>query len=359
MEFILLSSFLGFLTVLVATPLAEKYLSASGIYGKDQNKSDKPRIPTSGGLVVLMGFLITITFYSGLTSLFTDIYVDKELLFGALSSITLIALIGLIDDIHIESLTLSEEVDIVTGNTIIHEKAEMVFGDSNSSEDRIGLSQPVKMLMVLPAALPLIAVGAGSWVMVLPIIGEVHWGLIYPLILLPLGLLFVSNVVNMLAGTNGLSAGLSLVTAIGLGTFGFLNNQIEAAIIAFGLAASLLGFIYYNWYPASILPGDSLTYLCGAALFSSMVIGDMEKFGVFIFSLWFLEFFLKLRSRFNAHSWGKPVNGKLEPLYSRNYSLTHIFMRKGLTEKQITSVLVLIQSLIVVTGLIVFELGLL
>ena len=352
MEFIVLSAFLGFLVTLVGTPLAEKYLAASGIYGKDQNKTGKPKIPTSGGLIVLMGFLISITFYAGATSIFTDTIVDKELLFAALASTILIALIGLVDDIHIESLASSEDIEIVTGDSILHQKAELILGSGEAGEDRKGLSQSVKMLMVLPAAFPLIAAGAGSWTMVLPVLGEVQWGLIYPLILLPVGLLFVSNVVNMLAGTNGLSSGLSLVTALGLGIFGILNGQLEAAMIAFGLAGALTGFIYYNWPPASILPGDSLTYLCGAALFSTMVIGDMEKFGVFVFTLWFIEFFLKLRSRFNAHSWGKPDVGSLKPLYDKNYSLTHPLMRRGFTESQITATLILVQIFIVLLGLI-------
>jgi len=177
------------------------------------------------------------------------------------------------------------------------------------------------------------------------------------IVLLPLGLLFVSNVVNMLAGTNGLSAGMSFIAATGLGTFAILNGKIEAALIAFGLAGALLGFLKYNWYPASILPGDSMTYLCGAGLFSAMVIGNMEKFGVFIFLPWFLEFFLKLRSGFRAHSWGTLEKGKLKPQHRKNYSLTHPLMRRGLTEKQITLVLISLEVFIVILALFIFQLG--
>lgn len=362
MIFIIVSCLLGFLTVLVTTPFAEKYLAASGIYGKDQQKPGKPSLPTSGGLIVLLGFLITLTFYSGLNSLFSDQFIDRELLFASISSAALIALVGLIDDINIDYNGLFKpsevdlEVDIVTSNTIIHEKADIIFGSENSEEARTGLSQSVKMLMVLPAALPLIAAGAGSWTMIIPLIGRIEWGLLYPLVLLPIGLLFVSNVVNMLAGTNGLAAGMSFVTSLGLGIFGLLNNQFEAAIIAFSLAAPLAGFLIYNMYPSSILPGDSLTYLCGAVMFSAMVVGDMEKFGVFIFMLYFVEFFLKARSGFKADSWGVlQSDGGLVPRHAKNYSLTHPLMRKGFNEKQITLLLVGLQTLIVVFGLFVFQ----
>ncbi len=359
MEFVLLSLLLGFLIVLVFTPVGEKYLASSGIYGRDQQKPGKPRIPTSGGLVVTIGFLTAITFYAGATSLFTDTVLDKELLFAALSSATLITLIGLMDDIHIDyKKLLDKDPEIEVGDTFLHRKADLIFGPSTGKEERVGLSQTTKLFMILPASFPLIAAGAGSWFMILPIVGEVHWGLFYPLVLLPLGLLFVTNVVNSLAGTNGLAAGLSLVTSLGLGIFGYINGQLEAAILAFCLSASLAGFLYYNNYPASVLPGDSLTYLCGAVIFSSMVIGDMEKFGVFIFTLWFIELLLKSRSRFKAESWGTlQDDGTLDPGYSKNYSLTHVLMRRGLTEKQITYTLVFTQTVIVGIGLVIFSLG--
>lgn len=342
------SVLIGFAVVLLGTPIAEKYLAASGIYSRDQQKQDRPRVPTSGGLIVLMGFIFALTFYIGANSLFTAAEIQTELLLAALSSTTIIALIGLVDDIHVdfrdvvaEQVETEIDLDIRTGKTVLHEKALLFFGEDHEDEEVRGLSQFTKALMVLPAALPLIAVGAGSWTMNLPILGTVEWGLIYPLILLPLGLIFVANAINILAGTNGLEAGLSLVAALALGIFAYQNGMTEAVAISFTLAASLLAFLVYNWYPSSILPGDSLTYMSGAVLFTAIVVGDMEKFALFLFMPWILEFLLKARSKFNADSWGLlQEDGTLRPKYEKNYSLTHPVMRRGLTEKQVTTVLV-------------------
>lgn len=360
---ILISATLGFLTVLLGVPIAEKYLAASGIYGRDQQKHGKPAIPTSGGVIVLIGFLLAITFYTGAMALFTDVLLNREIIFASLSSVTLIALIGLIDDIHVDLNRLVREdiekdivVDIETGKTVIHQKAELVFGNSTKHQDRKGLSQAVKMLMVLPAAFPLIAVGAGSWSMYIPLIGYIHWGLMYPLVLLPLGLLFVSNVVNMLAGTNGLAASLSLIASTTLGVFTYQNGSLEASAIAFCLSACLLPFVYYNWHPASILPGDSLTYLAGATMFSVIVIGNIEVFAVALFLPWMIEFFLKLRSKFQAHSWGElDSQGNLNSLYTKNYSLTHLFMDRGLNESQITLAISSAVTIWAITVLIMFN----
>jgi UDP-N-acetylglucosamine--dolichyl-phosphate N-acetylglucosaminephosphotransferase len=359
----------GFTAVLIGTPYAKKYLLLSGIYGIDQQKKDKPRLPTSGGIVVLFGFLASISLYMGLNSLIGTQKIDKALIFAGLSSVNIIALIGLLDDIHInlESL-ISEHTDqeievnlveeVKTPHMRIFKKITGDFiGKDSEQVHREGLGQIPKMLFVLPAALPLIAVGAGSWTMKIPLIQfTINWGLIYPLIITPLMLLFVANVVNMLAGTNGLSTGLSMTAATAMAIFAHLNQRPEALIFATALASTLAAFYIYNKYPASILPGDSLTYLCGAALFTTAVIGDMEKFALFIFTPWFLEFALKLRSGMNAHSWGKlQQDGTLKPQHNKNYSLTHPLMRKGLNEKQITQTLIALEAAICITGLILFQ----
>lgn len=370
MELLVLSVFLGFLVTFLGGPHAKKYLLSSGIYGIDQQKPDKPKIPTSGGLLVLFGFIISVTSFLAFSQFYYTSGLDITETLAALSSVTIIALIGLIDDIHIniqqlvnEEVEQDIEIDLESPEepetSLIWEKIAGSKGNTDTEAvHRLGLGQLPKMLFVLPAVLPLIAVGAGSWTMNLPLLGTVNWGLVYPLILLPLGLLFVSNVVNMLAGTNGLSAGMSLVASTGLGLFALMNNEIEAAVIAFSLSGALLGFLKYNMYPSSLLPGDSLTYLCGAALFSSMVVGDMEKFGVFIFAPWFLEFGLKLRSGFRAHSWGiLQSDGSLKPQHEKNYSLTHPLMRRGFSEKKITLILVGVEVLVVSAGLALFSLS--
>ena len=373
MIFLALSLALGFLVTFAGTPYARKYLLDSGIYGVDQQKQDKPKVPTSGGISVVFGFLVSITFYLGLNSFFTVPGVEVSLILAALSSVCIITLIGLVDDIHINIKKLiedeteldSDEIDLELPETRDSPLEKLVaflrwdlFSEKEDSGEihRKGLRQNLKMLFVLPAAFPLIAVGAGSWSMTVPIVGmTINWGIIYPLLLLPVGLLFVSNIVNMLAGTNGLAAGMSLIASLTLGTFAILNGETEAALIAWSLSAPLAAFLYFNFYPASILPGDSLTYLCGAAMFSAMVVGNMEKFGVFIFTPWIMEFFLKLRSSFNAHSWGiLQDNGSLKSQHEKIYSLTHVFMRRGFTEKQITVSLIIIQALISIVGLFLF-----
>lgn len=312
-----LSVGLALIVTLIGTPFLKKYLKKSGLVGIDQQKPNKPVVPSSGGIITLFSFIFSVTFFLGINSLLNNpIQVSDNLVLAAVSSVSIIALVGLVDDVNVRK-------------------------NQKEGQLRDGLDQLTKMMLVLPAAFPLIAVGAGSWEMNLPLIGFVDWGLIYPLVLVPIGLLFVSNSVNMLAGTNGLSAGLTTVTGSALGILSFSQSNIEAALIAFSISAASAGFLYYNKFEASILPGDSFTYLAGGALFSAIVLGNLEIFGILLFAPWILEFFLKARSRFNARSWGRiQSDGNLKPFTDENYSLTHPLMRRGLSEPEITIFLV-------------------
>jgi len=373
MKYIGLSLALGFLATFIGTPYAREYLLSSGIYGIDQQKKDKPKLATSGGIAVVFGFIISLTTYLGLISFASATGSQISLLLAALASVCIITLIGLVDDIHINlEKFVRDETDekdfkfnVETKDygekplSRIWDKITFFEGDKDEKKEdelhRKGLRQNFKMLFVLPAVLPLIAVDAGSSVMNLPLIGTIEWGLFYPLLLLPIGLLFVSNVVNMLAGTNGLSTGMSMIASFYLGLFAYINGEVAGTVIAWSLTASLLAFIYYNFYPASILPGDSLTYLCGAAIFSAMVVGNMEKFGVFLFIPWIAEFFLKLRSGFQAHSWGIIQEDRtLQSQHEKIYSLTHPLMNKGLNEKQITLTLMSVEIIIGAVGIVIF-----
>src|SRR3989344_3565010 len=148
-------------------------------------------------------------------------------------------------------------------------------------------------LLTAAAAIPLMVVNAGNSIMWFPFIGEVNFGLIYPLILIPLIFIGSSNMVNILAGFNGLEAGLGLIYIGNLGLYAYLNNRPLAALIAAVTFESLLAFYYYNKYPAKIFPGDSLTYFLGASLATIAIVGNIEKAALIISIPFFIEFFLQ------------------------------------------------------------------
>jgi UDP-N-acetylglucosamine--dolichyl-phosphate N-acetylglucosaminephosphotransferase len=327
---LLVSILIAFITTFVVTPYFIRFLYLAGIVGLDLQKRNRSKLPTSGGICVAFGILSGLLSYIGLHTFVSGSEIDVIPLLAVISSILIVMFVGLLDDLNVKSRAVKtkEGYDI-----------------------RVGFPQWLKPLLTLPAAIPLMVISAGETTMAIPFIGRVPFGVFYPLFLIPVGMIGASNVVNLLAGFNGLEAGMGIVYFLGLGTFGLLHNSggsdiLNGSAVFLTAFAALAGFIRYNWYPAKILPGDSLTYLLGSMVAAGVIIGNMERSGILVMSPFIIEFFLKLRVKFKATCLGKlREDGKLIPPYGRKiYSWTHLLMNiRSMTEKQVTIALILIQ----------------
>ncbi len=314
-----LYSLISFLIVLSLIPWVIKYLRKIGLMDQDQNKKDKSLIPISGGIPVLVGIFAGLMLFIFIQ---TFIYNETEFLlklFASMTSIMIITFIGFSDDL----LRITKK---------------------NGTDKIKGLKQWQKPILTLAAAIPLMVVNAGTTTLALPFIGRIDVGLIYPLIFIPIGVIGSANMVNMLAGYNGLEAGLGIVYLTMLGLFALTFSRLEGALLAFLTVAALLAFLIYNKFPAKILSGDSLTYLLGGVLVNVAIIGNIERAAIIVSIPFFIEFFLKLRTNFKAKSYGYYKNGKIQSYYNKIYSIPHIFTIKGkYTEKQIVLFIVLIE----------------
>lgn len=327
---LILSFSISFLSSLLLTKLIIPFFFSNNIIALDLHKKNKPRIPNSGGIPVCFSLLLGLMFFIAVQTFIYNNTQKMIYLFASILTIFLITIIGFFDDLN--------RTDVLSGKKTI----------------RAGLKQWQKPLLTLPAAIPLMAVSAGETTMTIPIIGTINFGYFYPLLLIPLAVVFASNSVNLLGGFNGSEAGMGVIYCSFLGLVALLTNQSIAAIIFFSTVGALLGFLLYNWCPAKILSGDSLTYCLGAVVSSGVIVGNIERAGVIVMTPFFIEFLLKLRHRFKASCLGKMrSDGRLDPPYGKKiYSLTHIVMNLGkLTEKQVTLVLILIQ---LIFSLIIF-----
>ncbi|MBS3168843.1 hypothetical protein J4216_06960, partial [Candidatus Woesearchaeota archaeon] len=147
-----------------------------------------------------------------------------------------------------------------------------------------------------------------------------------------------------LEGYNGLGTGMGIIYMGMLGLYAYLNDRNIAALIALVVFCALIAFYFYNRFPAKILPGDSLTYLLGASITVVAITGNIEKAAIVSSIPFFIEFFLKLISKFKAQSYGHYYKGKIKVNHNKIYSLPHIFAITGrYTEKQIVYFMMLIQ----------------
>lgn len=76
-------------------------------------------------------------------------------------------------------------------------------------------------------------------------------------------LLATTNALNLIDGSDGLCATLGTIICGSLGVLAAYNNHFAEASIAFALCGALLGFLVFNFPPASIFLGDSGSLLVG------------------------------------------------------------------------------------------------
>ena len=329
-----------FITAMLVIPKAIVFLRNISVVGRDIQKKGRPEVPEMGGVPVLIGFLAGMLLYTATNTFYfrNEAYIS---LLAAMLTVTLITLIGMIDD-----LTALLKPDFFRFNRVNHKSVK-----------RIGFKQRHKFLLPLPAAVPLMAVQSGVSVVSVPFFGAVDIGLLYPLFVIPLAVFGASNACNMLAGMNGLEAGLGVVLISALGLYAYVQTGSSiAAPIAFMFVAALFAFLIFNWYPAKLFSGDSLTYTIGAVAAVVAILGNIEKFALFCFIPWFVEFGLKARSRFKAESFGVlQKDGTLKAPGKKVYSLTHVVMRCGrFREWEVSMILIGVEVIVCLLGFVLF-----
>jgi UDP-GlcNAc:undecaprenyl-phosphate GlcNAc-1-phosphate transferase len=78
----------------------------------------------------------------------------------------------------------------------------------------------------------------------------------------------ITNAFNLLDNMDGLSAGVALVASLVLLLNAWLLGGFFMSLVYVALIGSLLGFLVYNWHPASIFLGDSGSLFIGFVLAS-------------------------------------------------------------------------------------------
>ena len=323
----------SFFVTLFIIPFWIRKAKQIGLVWKDMNKLSHEKVAGSGGIIAVFGFIIGVLFYIAYSVFILDINDSRLIEILALLNVILISAgVGLIDDL---------------------------FGWQHG-----GLSRRSRLILVFLAAIPLMAINAGKSTVSLPFLGVVNLGIFYPLIIIPIGIIGATYTFNFLAGYNGLEAGQGIILLSAVGLVAFFTGNSWLFIIALTMAAALLAFLFYNFHPAKVFPGDSLTYTVGGLIAIISILGNFEKVAVFFFIPYMIETILKLRGRLLKQSFGKPLeDGFLDLRYSKLYGLEHIsiFLQKKFnikpTEKKVVYSIWIFQIIIILFVFVIFKEG--
>ena len=216
---IILSFITAFLLVYLAIPSIINIARVKHLYDlPDHRKSHEQAVPTLGGVAIFAGVIFSIILWTPF-----DVFGDLQYI---LCSFIIIFLIGAKDDI----LPMSP----------YRKMMGQIFAC---------------FILVFKAQVRLTSLYGIFGVYTIP---EV------PSILLSMfTILVIINAFNLIDGINGLTGSLATLISMTLGTWFFLIDRTDLAIIAFSLAGATIAFLRYNITPARIFMGDTGSILIG------------------------------------------------------------------------------------------------
>jgi UDP-GlcNAc:undecaprenyl-phosphate GlcNAc-1-phosphate transferase len=142
-------------------------------------------------------------------------------------------------------------------------------------DDARDLPPWAKLAGQIVAALILVNAGVVVNNITFPFLGAVDFGdLGAPLTVI--GLVAVMNVVNFSDGVDGLAAGVCAISSIAFAIIAFDLGKDAAGVLAGITAGAALGFLIYNFHPASVFMGDCGSNLLGLLLGAVIVEGSLK-----------------------------------------------------------------------------------
>lgn len=243
---------LAFITSYVFTPytvrLARKVKALDK--PKDKRKVHKRVMPRLGGIAIVLGFLTSAIY------LIITMIIERNL--DIVSNNSYIQLIG-----------------FFIGIVVL--EAFCYFDDTK------GIKPIVKLLGQLLAAIIVVASGIVMDRIVIASSEAIISNEIFLKIFSVFWIVVITNAINLIDGLDGLSTGVSLISAICLMLIFILNSSpVISIILATALAGSLLGFLPFNFNPARTFMGDTGSNFIGFTLAVISIMGVAKTYTAII-----------------------------------------------------------------------------
>ena len=292
-----------------ATPLMKLLARKVGAMDvpKDERRMHHVPIPRMGGLAIFLGFFI-----SFLT--FGDIPPELR---GILLGAVCIVILGVLDDIMTLPALPKFCVQILAAVIVVMSGCRI--------EHFMGLTLPV-------------------------------W-LSYPVSVI--WIVAITNAVNFIDGLDGLAAGVSAISAgtmliVALMLVPDPNAMLSAVVLA-ALVGACIGFIPYNFNPATIFMGDTGSTFLGFMLASISIFGLFKTYAVISFAVPFLVLGLPIFDICFAVI--RRVAKGQSPMHADRGHVHHRLIDMGFSQKQAVAISYLLSALLGLSAVVLTDRG--
>ncbi len=301
---------IAFMTSFMATPHTINLAKKLGAVDtpKDQRRINKITMPRLGGLAVILGFLVSITYLIIVMSIEKNINIMEDKINYKLTGFILggivIGIVCFIDDVkNIKAL--------------------------------------YKLIAQIIAAVIAISFGVRIDYIDFPFFDISSSNVLFYNVVTVFWIVGITNAMNLIDGLDGLSTGISIISCMSLLIIFALNGSpLISIVLITALCGSLVGFLPYNFNPAKTFIGDTGSNFLGYSLAIISILGIAKTYTAIVIVapviVLALPVFDTVFAIIRRVIKGKSLKAIIQP--DANH-LHHKMLQKGFTQKQAVLIL--------------------
>jgi phospho-N-acetylmuramoyl-pentapeptide-transferase len=178
----------------------------------------------------------------------------------------------------------------------------------------------------------------------------------------------VSNGANLTDGIDGLAAGTSAIAVLTIGIFAFVSGNIifsdylnvmyiprsgEMVIFITAFVGALIGFLWYNTYPAQVFMGDTGSLTIGGIIAVLAIATRKEWLVPILCGVFFMET-LSVMLQVSYFKYTKKKTGEGRRIFLMS-PLHHHYQKKGIHESKIVTRFWIVAILLAIVSVVTLK----
>jgi phospho-N-acetylmuramoyl-pentapeptide-transferase len=341
-----------------------------------EGQKEKAGTPTMGGIIIILATLIPVFLLAKLDNIYIILLVFTTIWMGA---------IGFLDD-YIKVFKKDKEglkgifkvigqigLGLFVGSVLYFSPNVTVRKDTVGLRIKSELVQDKQVLNEKSTAttIPFLKNNEFDYAEVLSFMGEGYekwsWLIFIPMVILIVTA--VSNGANLTDGIDGLAAGTSAISVLTFGLFAFVSGNIifsdylnimyipnsgEMTIFIAAFVGALVGFLWYNAYPATVFMGDTGSLTIGGII-AVIAISIRKELMIPVICGIFLAENLSVVLQVSYFKYTKKKTGEGKRIFLMS-PLHHHYQKKGYHESKIVARFWIVGVLLAIFSLVSLKL---
>jgi phospho-N-acetylmuramoyl-pentapeptide-transferase len=340
-----------------------------------QGQNEKAGTPTMGGIIIILATLIPVFLLAKLENIYVILLIITTIWMGS---------IGFLDD-YIKIFKKDKEglkgrfkvigqvgLGIIVGSVLYFHPGVTVRKDTLGDKFKVENVEFSKLEEKSTATtIPFLKNNEFDYAEVLSFMGDGYkdwaWLIFIPVVIFIITA--VSNGANLTDGIDGLAAGTSAISVLTLGIFAFLSGNIifsdylnimyipnsgEMTIFIAAFTGALVGFLWYNTYPATVFMGDTGSLTIGGII-AVIAIAIRKELMIPILCGIFLAENLSVVLQVSYFKYTKKKFGEGRRIFLMS-PLHHHYQKKGYHESKIVTRFWIVGILLAISSLVILKL---